>query len=83
MGWWFKNNPDANWSAICAALLAIDEKVLAKDVAKNHGKTSFIPILNDFICTLFQIHTMIMLQVLFCVLYSFRDLHFDVVSLHV
>ena len=38
VGWWFKANVDATWGTICAALQAIDEGALARDVAKDHGK---------------------------------------------
>ena len=43
MEWWYKNNPDATWGTICAALQGIREEALARQVAKDHGKPLSIP----------------------------------------
>ena len=38
MEWWYKKNPGATWGTVCAALQAIQEEALAKQVANDHGK---------------------------------------------
>lgn len=36
--WWYRNTPGgATWSDLCVALHAVDERALAKKVAKDHG----------------------------------------------
>ena len=35
---WYNNTPGGTWGDICAALYAIDERVLARKVARAHGK---------------------------------------------
>ena len=51
MEWWYKNNPGATWGKICAALQAIHEEALARQVAKDHGKLLLTVIHNDLVCT--------------------------------
>ena len=36
--WWYNKNTSASWNQICAALHTVNEEVLAKEVARNHGK---------------------------------------------
>ena len=36
--WWYNNTKGASWNQICAALHTVHEGVLAKEVARNHGK---------------------------------------------
>ena len=36
--WWYKYNPGATWGMVYAALQAIHEEALARQLAKDHGK---------------------------------------------
>ena len=38
--WWYHNTTSASWNQICAALHTVNEEVLAKKVARDHGKLS-------------------------------------------
>ena len=49
---WYKNTTGGTWGDICAALFAIDERALARKVAKNHGK--YVAVLRSVSMTRYQ-----------------------------